>query len=174
VKKMIAVLAVLMPLFAYAGASRDVVTTSKIASYNPSRYWVHTASGLMGNSSVISYYVYPHDTPARLVDVVFTQTSAGVGGTSWTLNAQDLAGTSMFTTNVTGTLASGIGTAAAPITVDSKGVLALPTGWTRPVLKTDSSVIFTKGRSFRIFATESGTYSTHAFVNFVFIFEPLY
>lgn len=119
------------------------------------------ASGLVINA------VYPHSAPARLVDVILYQVGAGVGGTSYTFDVKNAAGTSLLTTLAAVTLASG-----ADKVTDAKGEIALPSGWTRPVLKTDTTVDVTKGTKLRIETVETGTYSTHATFIAVLIFEP--
>jgi hypothetical protein len=144
------------------------IGTAQISRLSPA-HWV--AVPLIQQSSVASGLVinaiYPHSAPARLVDVIHYQVGAGVGGTSYTLDVKNAAGTSLLTTLSVATLASG-----ADKVTDARGEIALPAGWTRPVLKTDTTVDVTKGTKLRIETVETGTFSTHPTFIVVLIFEP--
>lgn len=164
----IAALACLFPALANAGIERTPVKTSSFAATTASRYVYHTASvGVLNGSSVSPFYVYPMKCGARLVDVLVYQRTAGGGGTSWGLDIRNVSGTSLLTTTGVITLASGAGTVT-----DAKGELSLPNGWTRPALKTDSTVDVAKGDLLYVYTTEVGSFSTHPTAVVTFVFDP--
>lgn len=155
-----------VPGLALANADRGVVTTNKISTKTPARYYVYTHPQLLAaNGSAVASTVYPF-ARARLVDVIVYQAGAGVGGTSVTVNVRDNAGTSLLATNATITLAAG-----NHVGVDAKAEMALPAGCTRPVVKTDGGEVVTKGTYVDIYTTEVGAYSTHPSLRVVLVFE---
>jgi hypothetical protein len=150
------------------GVVPPTVSTGGLSRSSPAHYVVVTTVNFpsVANGN-LGHFIYPFSGSATLVDVIVYQASAGVGGTSFTVDIKNAAGTSLFTTLPVITLASG-----ADKLADAKAELALPSGWTRQVLKTDATVTLTKGQRFTISTVETGTYSTHAQIVFSFIFEP--
>jgi hypothetical protein len=159
-------------VFAPAALAQGVagpVTTGRISRQSPAHYVsIQTQITTVGNGSYVGRVVWPYSSPARLVDVIVNQTSAGTGGTSFTLDVRNAAATSLLSTVATVTLASG-----AETITDAAGKLALPSGWTRPVLKADSTAGVVKGDVLRIFTAETGVYSPHPFFVATLVFEPL-
>lgn len=144
------------------------VTTPHISPSTASRYVYFTVTSQTSNGSSISpYFVYPSGCGGRLVDIVIQQRTAGTTGTSWTLDLRNKDATSLFVTAATGTQASG-----NYQSVDAKGEVDLPSGWTRPVIKTDSTVSITKGTSLYLYVTESGSYGTHPTLIVTLVFDP--
>lgn len=145
----------------------NLISSLRISRASPARYVAYSIpiSATVANGT-IHRWCYPFSAPARLVDIVLEQVSAVVGGTSFTVDVKNAATTSLLTTLSVSTLASGNFK-----TVDAKGELALPSGWTRPVLKTDSTVDIVKGGHVDIATVETGTYSTHATISVTLIFE---
>lgn len=145
------------------------VNTPAISPGSPAHY-VPMSSPLFltAANGVTARFVYPFAGGARLVDMLVHQADAGVGGTSYTVDVKNVAGTSLLATLPVSTLASG-----ASKGTDAKGDVALPSGWTRPVLKTDATVTVAKGDRLNVSTVETGTYSTHATVVVVLVFEPL-
>jgi hypothetical protein len=169
IPKLLAVLA--LCAFASSAAAQGIVgpiTTGRISRSTAARYvfWVPPWF-TVANGSTPARFVYPYAAGARLVDVLVYQVAAGTVGTSWTLNVRNAAGTSLLTTTATLTLASG-----ANQTTDAKGAVALPSGWTRPVLKTDATVDIAKGGFLDIYTTETGAYTVHPTGVVVLVFEP--
>jgi hypothetical protein len=168
-RKFCAVMVVLFAFSAHAGVVSSTVTTSKISRASPAHYVVLSSlSSAVAAGVAVVRVVYPHAAPARLVDVIMYQLTAGVGGTSWTCDIQNSASASLLSTVGVATLASG----AAKVT-DANGSLSLPSGWTRPVIKTDGSEVVTEGTYLQVFTTETGSYSTHVTAVFALVFEPL-
>jgi|GEM_PF-7088387 len=144
------------------------INTARISAASPARYVEHRpAAFTVVASASISGFVYPYAGGARLVDVIVYQVAAGTVGTSWVLDLKTVAGTSLFTTLPVMTLASG-----ANQMTDTKGEIALPSGWTRGVLKTDSTVTVTKGQVLNYSTVETGSYTVHPTAYAVFVFEP--
>lgn len=168
-KKILVAILAALPLLASAGAvRRGVVSTSSISAASPARYVVWTSHRVLtAASGSIASYAYPFAGGARLVDAIFVQYTPGAGGTSWDGDIRKSDGTSLLTTKCTGTLASG-----SYKRTDAKGDLALQPGWTRPVLKTDATVDVAKGDYLELHTTETGTYSTHATILVILVFEP--
>lgn len=104
-------------------------------------------------------------TLGKVVDVIVYQANVGVGGTSVTCNILKN-GTTIFTTNPVMALASGV------TAIDTKGELAVPTGATRGVLKTDSTVLCKKGDVFALTTTVSGTYTGAPALGIVVVIDP--
>jgi len=104
-------------------------------------------------------------TLGKVVDVIIYQAAVGVGGTSVTCNILKN-GTTIFTTNGVIALASGVAA------IDAKGELAVPTGATRPVLKTDSTVLCKKGDVFALTTTVTGTYTTAPNLGIIVVVDP--
>ena len=119
------------------------------------------------NGSVVGRFVYPYAAGARLVDVLVYQVQAGTGGTSWSVTVRNAAGTGMLDTLPVATLASG-----ANQVTDAKEEVALPSGWTRPVIKSDATPDVVKGGFIDVYCTEVGTYSPHAVGIVVLVFAP--
>jgi hypothetical protein len=169
----LALAAVLGPLTALGQVDRGIVTTGKISTAAPARYFaVQSNQFTVANGLAAWRWVYPFATPARLVDMVVYQVSAGTvgaGAPAWYVSPRDSVPTNLLTTTTKATQASG-----ANLAIDAKGVLAIPAGWTRPVLKTDASVIFTKGKYVEIYVSETDTYTAHPTGIVALVFEPLY
>lgn len=149
------------------GILPSTVNSSRISARSPARYVVISpryfatvASGL-GERWIMPF-------SGRLVDIVINQASAGVGGTSFTLDVQNESSTSLLSTLPVQTVASG-----ANQKTDVRGELALPSGWTRGVVKTDGTATITKGTRLSLVTVETGTYSTHATIVVALIFDPL-
>jgi hypothetical protein len=144
-----------VPLIASAGVRRD---------QRPLVY-LQTPIVTVANNTQIVRVVSP--ISGRLVDVIVYQNAAGTGGTSWTCDVVNAAAASMLSTVATVTLASGAGTKT-----DARGEIALPAGWTRPVIKTDSTPVVTKGATLNIHTAETGTYSPHPGAIVVLVLQP--
>lgn len=139
-------------------ASSPVITTQRLSSRSPARYVTLVSGNMtMGNPSVPWRWVYPFKGTATLHDVVVNQVVAGTGGTSTTVAVRKNGSVDMLATNATVPLSAG-----ALAVLDMRGELALPSGATRPVAKTDGSETITKGDVIYVYSTESGTYSPHA------------
>ena len=121
------------------------------ARYTDSIHYHGALPALSGTSNAVGLGVWPYSqiskdqafsltlpSFAKVVDVIISQPYAGTGGTSYTINILKN-GTTMLTTN------GAITQAAAAGAVDAKGELANVAGYTRPVLKTDSTVLLKKG-----------------------------
>lgn len=167
--KAIVLILLLAPALALGNADRRVVTTSKISTASPARYVEYSTGVLtLAHGAVIGRYVYPFPGGARLVNVIVYQHSAGTVGTSWTANVRNAATTSLLATTMTATLASG----AAQVS-DARGDIALPSGWTRAVIKTDGTATIAQGAMLDVHITETGSYSAHPMGLVVLVFEPL-
>lgn len=158
---------VLAPPSASANARGATITTQMISPASAARY-VYTLTGsvnAVANGNVVSVW-----TPfaARLVDLIVYQQTAGTGGTSFTVDVKTAGGTSLLATLPVQTLASG-----ADKLADAKGALALPSGWTRPVIKTDGAEVVTKGQRLVISTVETGSYSGHPLFQVTLVYEPL-
>ena len=126
------------------------------------RYIVFESTGalpaLTGTLSAVMLGAWPFRQQgmanAKIVDVIISQATAGTAGTSWTVNVKKN-GTTVLATNGVMALASG-----ANAKVDAKAEAgAVPSGATRPVLKTDGTVLLTKGDVVSWDLTVSGTYT---------------
>jgi hypothetical protein len=160
--------AAVSPTVASSSVASSSVSTSRISRASPARYvFLETVQFATTASGNVSRLIYPYGSPARLVDVIVYQVAAGTGGTSYTVDVKNSAGTSLLATLSVSTLASG-----PHKSVDAKGELALPSGWTRPALKTDSTVDVIKGQVFDVTTVETGTYSPHATTIVALVFEP--
>jgi hypothetical protein len=163
----VAALCIAVTSHAAAQVTRGVVTTSKISTASPARYYVYASPQVVASAStVIASTVYPFGGGAKLVDVIAYQLTAGTTGTSWTINVRNAAGTSLLTTNATIPLSAG-----ASAGIDVKGEMTC-SGCTRPVIKTDGTADVAKGGYVDIQLTESGSYGTHPSVRVVLVFEP--
>lgn len=150
------------------GVVSSAVGTARIARASPA-HWVYYSfqAASTANGSVGGRFAYPFAGGARLVDVTISQVAAGVGGTSFTFDVQNSGATSLFSTLPVITLASGVAKS------DTKTEIALPGGWTRGVLKTDTTTVVSKGDYLSFTTLETGTYSTHSTFVFVLVFEPI-
>jgi alpha-beta hydrolase superfamily lysophospholipase len=154
--RVLAVVLLLVPGLAFGG-----VTRAKRDRY------VAVATGTLtavANGAVSSVWV---PWAGRIVDAIVYQQGAGTGGTSLTVDLKTTGGTSLLATLPVLTLASG-----ADKLTDASGALALPSGWTRHVLKTDATVTVTKGQRIAISTVETGTYSPHPAFQVVLYIEP--
>ncbi len=121
--------------------------------------WEGALPALTGalNGILIGVYLFKQTLAAgvgaRVVDIVVAQALAGTAGTSWSA-AVKKNGTAIYSTAPVLALASG-----AYAAVDSKAELALPTGATRGVLKTDSTILIKKGDVLSWDLTVTGTYT---------------
>jgi hypothetical protein len=145
------------PVTASAGVQR--VKTQRV-------YWVSPGFNV-ANAAVGARYVYPLTGGGRLVDVIVYQVSAGSVGTSWSVDVRNAAGTSVLSAVSVATQASG----ASQVT-DALGNVALPSGWTRPAIKTDTTPNVTKGGFLDVYLTEVGSYSSHPVAMVVLVFQP--
>jgi hypothetical protein len=102
---------------------------------------------------------------ARVVDAIIAQPYAGAGGTSYTISVLKN-GTTMFST------LGAITQAAVAGAVDSKNELPNIAGYTRPVLKTDSTVLLKKGDVISLVVVVTGTYTTGANLSVSLIVDP--
>lgn len=157
----------LIPSLALANVQRDIVTTAKISPSSPARYvfWQSWCTAAANGTTCHASYPYPGG--ARVVDLIVYQHAAGAGGTSFTVDVKNGA-TSLLSTLPVVTFASG-----ADKVTDARGNLALPAGWTRPVLKTDSTITVAQGTKLSIATVETGTYSPHPSFLVTLVFEPL-
>jgi hypothetical protein len=154
----------LSPARAPAGPSRSRWTPST------ARYVVIPFAGnVAASGSRLGFTVWPHDSRARLVDVIVHQYTAGTIGTSWSAQVRRADGASfanMLSTASVLTLASG-----AYAETDAQGDIALPAGCTRPVI--DSSVEVSKGSYIDVITNETGSYTVHASGSVILVFEPI-
>lgn len=133
----------------------------------PAKYVVVEAQNLATVANgVIARLAVP--STGRFVDAIVHQAVQGVGGTSYTIDIKDSGGTSLFATLPVQTLASGTNKFT-----DVKGEIALPSGWTRGVLAAAAMTPVTKGDRLNVSTVETGTYSTHATISVLLIFEAL-
>lgn len=168
--KRLTLLLALLPALAFANIDRGLVTTPKISKATPARYFVVESNQFTTIAGAAVWrWVYPFATPARLVDLIVYQVGAGTVGTSWTATLRDATPTSLMTTSGLATQASG-----ANLVTDAKGELSLPAGWTRPVLKTDATTLYSKGEYIEIYTAETGAYTVHPTGIVALVFEPLY
>lgn len=168
-KTLAAIVLSLLALSARAqGVQSSLISTGRISPSSPARYvYLATASVTATATGTVVKLVYPYSAPGRLVDVIHYQNGAGTGGTSYTLDVK-VGATSLLSTLGVVTLASG----ADKIT-DAKAEVALPAGWTRPVIKSTSEAVVMKGAVILINTTETGTYSPHPTFMVELVFEPL-
>jgi hypothetical protein len=162
-KALILALAFLAPDWASAGVTRHKPVTES------ARYVHFQWQGSTAATGTVINHVYPYPGGARLVDVIVHQNSVGVGGTSVAVDVKNVSAVTLLTTPLALTLASGANTVT-----DARGNLALPSGWTRPVIKTDATATVAEGARIQIATTETGTYSSHPVVVVTLVFEPLY
>jgi hypothetical protein len=162
-RKIVLALAVAMlPALASAGASRHrELAQSRYVTFS---VWALATSG----TQALSRFVYPFPGGGRLVNVILYQYAAGTGGTSVAISVRNAAVENLLSTAAVATLASG-----ASVSTDSAGSLALPAGWTRPVLGTAAATTVAYGGYFDILATETGTYSAHPQLLVTLVFQPL-
>lgn len=140
-------------------------TTAAIVNAQPVFVW-HMPARYPVNLNQLQSAAAQVSTPgAKIVDVLFYQSFVGVGGTSQALTILKN-GTTIFTTAPVIALASG---AAA---IDTAGVLAVPTGATRGVLKTDTTILLKKGDILSFTLAVTGTYTTAPNVSFVVVVDP--
>lgn len=167
-RKLLLSLALLPALAAAQGVDRGIVTTSKISTEAPARYVFVQIPGaaLTAANSIVSAVYVPW--AGRVVDIIVYQAGAGVGGTSYTVDLKTVGGTSLLSTLAVVTLASGVGAVT-----DARGLVALPAGWTRPVVKTTSDAVVTRGQRLNIHTVETGTYGTHANVMVTVVIDPV-
>lgn len=166
-RKLLVVAALALPLYAAANVRPSTVTTRMISPASAARY-VYTLTGsanAVANGNIVSVWV---PFAGRLVDLIVYQQTAGVGGTSFTVDVKTAGGTSLLATLPVLTLASG-----ADKLTDVKGGLTLPSGWTRPVIKTDGTEVVTKGQRLVISTVETGSYSGHPLFQVTLVYEPL-
>lgn len=109
----------------------------------------------------------PFPLSGKIVDIIIGQSYAGVGGTSYTVTLAKN-GTAVCSTNAVVALAGGANAAT-----DALGALTVPTGWTRPVLKTDSTIWVKKGDVLSLTTTVSGTYTTSANLSLIVLIDPV-
>jgi hypothetical protein len=103
----------------------------------------------------------------KVVDILFSQGAAGVGGTSVTVTIKKN-GTTICTTDAKLTLAGG-----ANIAIDAKAeITPLPSGCIRPVLKSDSTIYLKKGDVLTADYTVSGSYSTAPQMRVTLVVDP--
>lgn len=131
------------------------VTTQAVGAW-PVSQAIKTQSGV-GSTALPTY--------SKVVDVILYQTNVGAGGTSVAANVLKN-GTTIFTTNPVIALASGVAS------IDIKGELAVPTGATRGVLKTDATVSVKKGDVFGVTTTVTGTYTTAPSLGIIIVVDP--
>ena len=149
------------------GIVPSAINSARISARSPARYVVISPRYFTTVASGIGErWVMPFS--GRLVDIIINQANAGVGGTSFTLDVQNESSTSLLSTLPLQTLASG-----ANQKTDIRGELALPSGWTRGVVKTDGTATVTKGTRLSLATVETGTYGTHATIVVALVFEPL-
>lgn len=145
--------------FTFAGAMPTLTGTGVVTQIG---VWPFgQRSPPFGGAAIQSQYQF-----SRIVDIIVSQSLAGVGGTSFTVNVLKNGVTVLSTLGVV-TLASG-----ANQSTDVKGELALPAGWTRMVLKTDSTILLKKGDNIEIQLVITGTYSTAAQIAIAVIVDP--
>lgn len=158
---------VLVPAFALAqGVGPAKIGTSRISKRAAAHYVLLGMSNAGTVPGTLVRFIYPYSAGAKLVDIVAYTYSVGVGGTSWSFSVRNAAGTSLLSTLGTMALADGA------VAMDTVGDIPKPTNSTRPVLKTDSTVSVSKGSFIDVYATETGTYSTHPTAMVVLVFEP--
>jgi hypothetical protein len=171
-KKLVSIavaLLLLLPLAATAQSIKPGLTgTRQISPASPARYVYFQAYVTSVASGTLTSFVYPYPGGARLVDVVVSQVAAGTGGTSVAVDAKNAAVVSLLTTPLSATLASG-----ANVVTDARGNLSLPSGWTRPVIKTDATPVVAQGASIQLVVTETGAYTVHPVLSVTFVFDPL-
>lgn len=150
-------LAALLPSFAFGQGVRPAMVNTRMISPASSARYVYFASGSLtstANGALVSVLA---PVNGRLVDMLVYQQAAGTVGTSFTVDVKTVGGTSLLSTLPVLTVASG-----ADKVTDAKGAVALPSGWTRPVVKVDGGEVVTKGQRLLISTVETGAYGTHA------------
>lgn len=167
-----AVLAILFPALTVAqGVQPQTINTSRISTRSPARYVSIHLPYVSANANGIPSgmrAIYPGPGSGKLVNVIIHQTGEGTGGTSYTIDLKTVAGTSLFSTLPVQTQASG-----ANQYTDTRGAIALPSGWTRGVLKTDTTTTVGEGERLNLWTVETGTYSVHPIIMATLVFEPL-
>lgn len=154
--------ALLVPTLAFGqGARRDVTPL------NARYFTITTPIQTVAAGAPIANLLASAPADGRLVDVIVYQISAGTGGTSFTVDVKHPSGTSMLSTLPVITLASG-----ADKVTDASGRLALPSGWTRPVVKTTADAQVTRGQRIQLATVETGTYSAHPTIFVALVIEP--
>lgn len=147
----------------------STINTSRISRASPARYVTLSTREVAGqNGAIVAYAFYGAPASARLVDVVIYQLAAGTTGTSIAVDVRTSAGTSMLTAAGVMTLAAG-----ANQKTDARGDIALPSGWTRPAVKTDATALVTEGSVIQVYTTETGVYGSHPTILVALIFEPI-
>jgi hypothetical protein len=148
--------------------SRGSIGVAELSASTPAHYvHLHTSALTVANGSTLFRVVYPYASGARLVDLIIYQNSVGADGTSVSVDLRLADASSVLSALGVFTLASGANTVT-----DAKANIALPGGWTRPVLKTDTTVDISKGESVGVFTTETGVYTAHPTMYAVLVFEP--
>lgn len=168
-KKLLFAVALIFPVLAIAGAKPSNITTAALGASSPSRYKELCRASYAVSNNGTTQYVWPYGR-ARLVDIVIHQQGAGTVGTSWSVQVRKILGTYTTMLSTTSTALQSSGATAATV-IDAKGDMALPVGWTRPVIKTDGSEIVAKGDYLDVLTTESGSYSVHPTAMVCIVFE---
>lgn len=138
-----------------------MIRSRNIDPLSPQRYQIMEFSGalpaLTGTLAGVMFGIWGFKqlnmANAKIVDVIVGQSTAGTAGTSWSVAIKKNT-TAICSTAPVLALASGANAA-----MDCKGDLALPTGATRGMLKTDGSILIKKGDVIQYDLTVTGTYT---------------
>jgi hypothetical protein len=145
----------------------NISTTAAITNAVPLFVWHFPARYPVNLTAAAASFPQATTPWVKIVDVIVYQAFAGVGGTSQTLNVFKN-GTTIFATNPVVSLAGGANSAA-----DSAGVIALPSGYTRPVLTATTANLLLKKGDVLTFTvpTVTGAYTTAPNLSFVIVID---